>query len=86
MNAQVREARRARIRSWKAEQWESAIERSKDGLQPGHKFCVIYLRPDPAGSGPRREVRTPWFYSRERAHRARELLASRYGRAIVFVD
>ena len=43
------------------------------------RFCVLWLRDG-------KECRGPWFYSRERAHQAREAMADKYGRAIVFAD
>ena len=43
------------------------------------RFKVIWLRDGKERSG-------PWFYSRERAHQARALMASKYGRAIVWAD
>jgi hypothetical protein len=33
-----------------------------------------------------KEHKSAWFYSRERAHQAREAMADKYGRAIVFAD
>lgn len=43
------------------------------------RFRVLWLRDG-------KECRGPWFYSRERAHQARALMASKYGRAIVWAD
>ncbi len=76
--------RRAIIRAWKAEQLRQVIERSQPGRMPGLKACVLYVRQD--ATGKRQEVRTPWFLSRERAHAAREIMARKYGGAIVYVD
>lgn len=42
-------------------------------------FCVLYLRGG-------KERRSPWFSARSRAHLARELLAAKYGPAIVYID
>jgi len=43
------------------------------------RFRVLWLR----GS---KQCEGPWFYSRERAHQARALMASKYGCAIVWAD
>jgi hypothetical protein len=43
------------------------------------RFKVFWLRDGKQCEG-------PWFYSRERAHQARALMASKYGRAIVWAD
>ena len=43
------------------------------------RFRVLWLRDG-------KECRGPWFYSRERAHQARQAMADKYGRAIVFAD
>lgn len=43
------------------------------------RFCVFYLKDG-------KEHRSPWFGSRSRAHVARELLATKYGPAIVYID
>lgn len=43
------------------------------------RFRVLWLRDG-------KECRGPWFYSRERAHQAREAMADKYGRAIVLAD
>ncbi len=43
------------------------------------RFLVRWLRNGKQCDG-------PWFYSRERAHQARALMASKYGRAIVWAD
>lgn len=33
-----------------------------------------------------KEHKSAWFYSRERAHQARALMADKYGRAIIYID
>lgn len=43
------------------------------------RFRVLYLK---AG----KEHKTNWFNSGTRAHQAREIMASKYGQAIVYVD
>lgn len=43
------------------------------------RFCVLYRRDGTEHS-------SPWFSSRSRAHVARELLAAKYGPAIVYID
>lgn len=43
------------------------------------RFCVLYLKDG-------KEHSSPWFGSRSRAHVARELLAAKYGPAIVYMD
>lgn len=43
------------------------------------KYCVLWIRDG-------KERRSPWFHSSERAHRAREMMAQKYGQAIVYVD
>ena len=43
------------------------------------RFCVLYLKGG-------REHRTGWFYSRQRAEAARELMARKFGSAIIFAD
>jgi len=43
------------------------------------RFKVFWLRDGKQCEG-------PWFYSRERAHQARALMASKYVRAIVWAD
>lgn len=43
------------------------------------RFCVLYLRDG-------RERSSPWFNSRDRAHQAYDILAAKYGQAIIFVD
>lgn len=54
----------------------------RSGLQAPvgqYKACVAYLK-----NG--KEHFSPWFYSQERATRAREILARRFGAAIVVRD
>lgn len=43
------------------------------------RFCVLY----PING---KEHQSPWFNNREAANKARQLLASKYGAAIVFAD
>lgn len=43
------------------------------------KYCVLWVQGG-------RECRSPWFYSRERAHQAKEIMKSKFGAAIVYVD
>lgn len=43
------------------------------------RFCVLYRKDG-------KEHSSPWFISRSRAHVARELLAAKYGQAIVYID
>lgn len=51
----------------------------KEALRhPGiQKFCVLWLEKG-------REHRSPWFYSSKRAEQAKEIMASKYGKAIVY--
>lgn len=70
-------------------QWKDSLPiqvLSVDGEMPGHKFCVLFRKRDTQGR--MREVRTPWFSSRQRARTACSILKSAYGdrNAIVFVD
>lgn len=72
-----------------AKQWKESLPIpvwSVGGEMPGHKFCVLFRKRDTQGRV--REVRTPWFSSRQRAHTACNFLKSIYGdrNAIVFVD
>ncbi|AVR89773.1 hypothetical protein [Thauera aromatica] len=43
------------------------------------RFRVLWLRDG-------KERKSPWFYSKERADQARDAMADKYGRAIVYVD
>lgn len=43
------------------------------------RFRVLWLRDG-------KERKSPWFYSKERADLARDAMADKYGRAIVYVD
>lgn len=43
------------------------------------KRCVLYLKD-------RVEYRTAWFYSKQRAFRALEIMRSKYGHAIIYID
>lgn len=45
----------------------------------GMKRCIFYLKDN-------KEYRTAWFYSKDRAKRAFELIKAKYVRAIVYVD
>ena len=51
------------------------------------RYKVLYLK-QPLSVINQREFETPWFYSRERAHQARDVLARKYGErnAVIFVD
>lgn len=45
----------------------------------GSRYCVVYLVN-------RKARRSPWFWNAERAEMARQLMAAKHGRAIVYVD
>ncbi len=43
------------------------------------KYCVLYLK-----NG--REHRSPWFSSKERTKKARQLLAAKHGKTIIYIS
>ncbi len=75
----LRVCRKGMVRRWKESQPRPLIDEGK-----GHKFCVLFMKRDAGGR--LREVRSPWFSSRARAHQVLALMKQRYGDAIVYVD
>lgn len=59
----------------------SAIDLSKSSSWDdfGVRQRIIYLNGN-------KECRTVWFYCRDRAKKAFEMIKARYGRAIIYVD
>lgn len=45
----------------------------------GMQYCVLYVKD-------RREHRTPWFKSKERAKVALQVMQRKYGKAIIYMD